>query len=125
MSCKDIKAILGGSDDCYSPSHSAEENGKRFEFIRKKGDRRVICRIKIDGCIIKNNSIRCDYLFMVTPPKSYHFVELKGSDIDHAFDQIKNTISFVKRKSVIAKKDILAILFLVQYREPRMKSLRN
>jgi hypothetical protein len=106
MSCNNAKNILGGLQKCYANSHSVAENGKRFELLKDRNRAISICKIKIDGCLITGASARCDYLFYVDPPGSFHFVELKGGDISHAFDQIKSTVIFIKGKGMNDKKRI-------------------
>ena len=67
MSCIELKKILDPKDlhaGCFSLSSAAIENGKRFSFDnRSNAD---ICRVKIDGCLITDNSLRkCDFFFEV------------------------------------------------------------
>ena len=46
----------------------------------------------VDNCIITSNNKRCDY--MIYCKESTKFIELKGIDIEHACDQIYDTICF-------------------------------
>lgn len=55
--------------------------------------------IKVDGCEINDESIRCDFLHIANEIE--FFIELKGQDIEHALNQIKTTI---KRLSKNIKK---------------------
>lgn len=53
-----------------------------------------ICRVskyKIDGDVIRDTSIRCDYLVMNDDFKEAYLIELKGSDIEHALEQLEAT----------------------------------
>ena len=46
----------------------------------------------VDGGVIKGNkTLKCDYLVFDVNKKE-HYVELKGKDINHAFEQIISTI---------------------------------
>ena len=47
--------------------------------------------IKVDGCEINDNSIRCDFMHIAKGIEFY--IELKGQDLEHALDQIKSTIN--------------------------------
>lgn len=54
------------------------------------------CTFKIDGNIIKDTtSDKCDYVILASYNNAWAevFVELKGSDISHAINQLKQTIS--------------------------------
>ncbi|WP_295232699.1 hypothetical protein [uncultured Chryseobacterium sp.] len=46
--------------------------------------------VKVDGCEIKDKSIRCDFLHIAKDIEFY--IELKGQDLEHALNQIKTTI---------------------------------
>jgi len=47
-------------------------------------------KIRIDGCVIKN-ALACDYLIIDWRERK-HFVELKGKDVDYAYEQLEATI---------------------------------
>lgn len=47
--------------------------------------------IKIDGCEINDDSVRCDYMHLAKEIEFY--IELKGQDLEHALEQIKSTIN--------------------------------
>jgi len=50
---------------------------------------RAIQQIKVDGCVFKgNDGKKCDYLINVAETNTSVLVELKGSDIDEAFQQL-------------------------------------
>lgn len=92
-------ADLTSDDDkaaCFSAGTSAYEMGKRFRFDNP--GRKAICKVKIDGCLITDNSLRCDYLFKVCEDKTYFLVELKGGDVSHAVRQIESTFLQLNRK---------------------------
>jgi RNase adaptor protein for sRNA GlmZ degradation len=98
--CKDLISALGasGMKDCFSNSTVAEENGKKFTLINPS--RKKICKVKVDGCLIKAQTARkCDYMFEVSgKPNKYYLVELKGGDVVTAVDQIISTYSQVNAK---------------------------
>ena len=49
--------------------------------------------MKIDNCVFKQeDGIKCDYLFEVESKKQLFYVELKGSDIIKAINQIYETL---------------------------------
>lgn len=52
-------------------------------------------RHKVDGCLIADNTIRCDWKFVVIgedETRSEVYIELKGKDISHAVEQIVNSV---------------------------------
>ena len=70
---------------------SVTEKGKTFQ-LDNRNKREVAC-IKIDDCVFKQaDGIKCDYLFEVESKKQLFYVELKGSDIVKAINQIIETL---------------------------------
>ncbi|MFC2092516.1 hypothetical protein ACFLSV_01325 [Bacteroidota bacterium] len=65
-----------------------EENKSKITFNNPK--KQFVRVILIDGCVIKSG-VRCDNLVIDNISIEY-FVELKGSDVNHAVDQIIRTI---------------------------------
>jgi len=69
-----------------------EENGKKIVFVNSK---KLIChKIQVDGCAIKIG-VRCDKLLKVgdlNKEGKEYYVELKGTDVVHAVDQIYSSI---------------------------------
>jgi hypothetical protein len=97
MCCKELKEVLGGEEKCFSNSTVAKENGREFRLNLGAGQK--ACRVKIDGCLIKDHKkIKCDFLFKVCPINKYHLVELKGTDVDHAVAQIVNTFDVINKQ---------------------------
>lgn len=72
-------------------SHIVVEENKRI-FRIENPNKRSIDQIQVDGCKIRDNSIRCDYLFIDVDTKKKIFVELKGKGVDHAVKQIVETV---------------------------------
>lgn len=84
----------------------AEENGKKL-ILDNTDNRRCINQMKVDGCV-PITGVRCDYLFEIyrkdisensCPPESPKiekviYLELKGKNIKHAFEQLESTIRF-------------------------------
>lgn len=54
-------------------------------------------KYKIDGEVINDIEIeKCDYLVLNDTEKTAYFIELKGSDIHKAINQLENTYSLLK-----------------------------
>jgi hypothetical protein len=96
MACGNLTTLLNGNMVCFSNSSSANELGKRFTF--RNPEQKPICRVKIDDCYITDGAIKkCDFLFEVGGDH-YYLVELKGTDIATAIEQIVNTFEIVNAK---------------------------
>ncbi|NEO65551.1 MAG: hypothetical protein F6J98_36230 [Moorea sp. SIO4G2] len=66
-----------------------KENKSKITFENSKRDKILV--IKVDGCAIADNETkRCDYALVCSNVEIY--VELKGSKILHAVEQIESTI---------------------------------
>jgi len=78
-----------------SSNVSIEEKGKKYEY--KNNDGRTLIKCKVDGCMNINNK-KCDYLLIDDTCRIAYFIELKGSDINQAIDQIENTICHIENK---------------------------
>ncbi len=75
---------------------SVSENGKTFQLDNKESKVEVV-GIKVDGCVFtKKDGIKCDYLLGVESKKKLFYIELKGTDIIKAIEQIETTISKTK-----------------------------
>ncbi|NEQ56096.1 MAG: hypothetical protein F6K53_01225 [Moorea sp. SIO4A1] len=70
-----------------------KENKSKLTFENSNRDK--ILKIKVDGCAIRDNkTLRCDYALVCSNGVEI-YVELKGSKIAHAFEQIESTINLL------------------------------
>jgi hypothetical protein len=60
----------------------------------------------VDGCAIDDQGLRCDNAYELDNEE--HFIELKGSDISHAVEQIKRSISLLSSTSDIVYAEIVS-----------------
>lgn len=72
------------------------EKANGMEFMLNNMSRKKIMVIKVDDCIIKEEQMKCDYLFINCNDARLYFVELKGKDILKAIEQIEMTIKYFK-----------------------------
>ncbi len=79
------------------------ENGRKVNFINNK--QRKMQRIHIDGCIIPKGSTACDYLVrhVLAEPNAEYFVELKGTDVKHAIEQLEASIKKLSKASSLIR----------------------
>jgi len=61
------------------------ENKSEFR-IENKAQRQVE-KHQVDGCLI-SNGIKCDWLLIDSETRKEAYIELKGSDVEHAINQI-------------------------------------
>lgn len=66
-----------------------EENQRKIIFENQ--DRRHYFKVQVDGCIIKDG-VRCDKMLLSQDEREEYYVELKGTDVVHAIEQLKATI---------------------------------
>lgn len=65
---------------------------KRSRYIAWNPKRKLNCKIRIDNALIKSNSVpRCDYGLWVEEGNRMILIELKGSDVDRALEQLFST----------------------------------
>ena len=74
--------------DHEGPHLVCEEHHSRMVFTKPAG--KLASKIKVDGCCVEN-STACDYLVHDWKNR-YHFVELKGRDVEKAFAQLEASI---------------------------------
>ncbi|WP_413171983.1 hypothetical protein [Anabaena azotica] len=55
-----------------------------------------VTKVQVDGCL-DIQGVKCDWLLIINEPYIEIYVELKGSDVEHAFEQIENTIKIVSQ----------------------------
>lgn len=71
-----------------------KENASAFEILNDNG--RTIIKTKIDGCKI-TNGIRCDWHFEDALSQQEIFVELKGKNVTHGYNQIEATVAAISK----------------------------
>lgn len=73
------------------------EHGSSITFLNPSNS--TVSKILVDGCQILDGP-RCDYLIKHenNNSKTEHFIELKGSDVRHAFVQLESTIRILGEK---------------------------
>lgn len=106
-----MNALASGERKCFSDSTAAEENGKKFIIERGKFKKEQFCKIKVDSCLVLGtNSHKCDYVFVRCSNQDFYFVELKGSNVDWAVEQIQSSIQYFKQHFTLQPKQIHAYI---------------
>jgi len=90
----------------------AEERGRK---LRIKNAKRVeVIRIEVDGCLIDDERLRCDYVFEIGAHCAI-YLELKGKDVKHAYQQLAATLGYLESRHVRIER----VCHLVASRVPR------
>lgn len=70
----------------YQPFH---EEKSILNIINKESKKYL--RVRVDNCLIGKKYKKCDWILDIEDKKKAYFIELKGSNIDHACAQLKNS----------------------------------
>jgi hypothetical protein len=77
------------------PTVVCKDKGKS-EYIYENRRKDFLSKYRVDGGLIVDDIAKCDFLLLNCSQKQAYFVELKGSDIIRAIDQIDSSIDFLK-----------------------------
>lgn len=83
---------------------------KRIEFVNSQ--ERNVRKIKLDDEKLPADfGLRCDGILVGDESMNWHehYIELKGSNVRHAIDQLANTLKLLSREPRIQKKSCYAI----------------
>ena len=75
---------------------TVQENKRKYT-IRNQSEVEISIII-VDGCLIEDNKEKCDFLFEINSISEVHYVELKGADIQKAYNQIVATVKACKNE---------------------------
>lgn len=102
-----------------------KEPKEKREYIADNIHKRHVVRYKVDDGIITSKALqKCDFALYVEDDRVY-FIEMKGSDYDHAIDQIDSTITILLEKPQLTAASINARVVLSKARTPNMKTIRE
>ncbi len=108
------------SQNLTSKKIAVSEQGKTFEIINSNAEE--IIKTKVDDCLIDDQTKKCDYFFEVKKHKKQFFVELKGTNLKKAIEQIENTLKIFKQNYFLREK-ICGCIVLSRY--PKMDTIRQ
>ncbi|MBD2277742.1 MAG: hypothetical protein HEQ13_18430 [Dolichospermum sp. DEX189] len=72
-----------------------------------------VTKVQVDDCL-DIQGVKCDWVLIINEPYIEIYIELKGSEVEHAFDQIKNTIKIVSKNY----KTVLKYCYIITTRCP-------
>uniref|UniRef100_UPI0036081889 hypothetical protein n=1 Tax=Flavobacterium sp. GCM10022190 TaxID=3252639 RepID=UPI0036081889 len=110
----DFDELIEAHQNCCIKSKVASENGKRFEIVKNED----FTRIRIDNCLITSQQVqKCDFGFVRHSNNEFYFVELKGKEVNTAFDQIVSAINIFETTIVKIPKE-KRLGFIVSSKNP-------
>lgn len=74
----------------------SKDYGTKREHRAINVNRSNVSQYKIDGDVVRDQTIRCDFLVMNEDKRDAYLIELKGSDIEHAINQLETTAARFK-----------------------------
>ena len=96
------KHVCKSAEECVIGSTQAAFSvyGDRTNYLLQNPDSKKVSKYIVDNCLLTNlkEEEKCDYLFEVAGNNTIdgYFVELKGSDVIKAIDQLINSIKNLK-----------------------------
>ncbi len=86
--------MIDSCNKCDNRAIFVQTENKR-SFRIKNSSKKEINEVRVDGCLIKGGK-RCDWLYEIECKgvKEVFYVELKGKDLNHALEQILETIKY-------------------------------
>ncbi|MEK5040760.1 hypothetical protein [Sporosarcina sp. FSL K6-3457] len=85
-----------------------EFNDKRKQIVVQEGrssihlsnpSQKTVSLYRVDGCLIKEGR-KCDFMLHIDERTACHFIELKGSNIEIAVEQIEATIEHFSKQLI-------------------------
>lgn len=121
--------------------------GKCFDFINKH-HKTIVCtdqksspkyiyeniaedaltKYKVDGCLIDDDGSKCDFLLLNCDKEISYFIELKGSDLMKAVEQIDRSIELLHKdlaKFSIEARIVLTRVNTIDLKNPKLIKLEN
>lgn len=68
------------------------------KYIYENDSLDELTKYRIDGCLIADDNSKCDYLLLNCTKQVSYFVELKGSDLIKAVEQIDRSIDILHKE---------------------------
>jgi hypothetical protein len=78
------------------------DKGTNVSAVFLNSERRTVERIRVDGCLAPSGQTAADFLISM-PSIVDVIVELKGTDLRRAFQQVEATIDFLQQRKSVQK----------------------
>lgn len=73
-----------------------EDKGSKTKYICDNQSKNYLSKYRVDGGLINDAGAKCDFLILNCNKHKSFFIELKGSDIIRAIEQIDRSIDLIK-----------------------------
>lgn len=67
------------------------------KYVYQNDSLDILSKYKVDGCLIDDEDSKCDFLLLNCTKEISYFVELKGSDLIKAVEQIDRSINVLHK----------------------------
>lgn len=92
----------------------------KTQYIYENQSNNFLSKYRIDGGLIADDGAKCDFLLLNCNKQHSYFIELKGSDIIHAIEQIDRSIE--RLKSQLAGSKIFARIVLTRVNTTELRN---
>lgn len=82
---------------CKRKIVSFTDSSSRTEYVYQNSSLDTLSKYRVDGCLIRDNGPKCDYLLLNNTKNILYFVELKGSNLIKAVEQIDRSIDILHK----------------------------
>jgi len=96
-----------------------KDKGKN-QYIYENQGKDFLSKYRIDDGLIADDGAKCDFLLLNCNKQHAYFIELKGSDIIHAIEQIDRSIDILKPQ--LADSKIFARIVLTRVNTNELKN---
>ena len=98
------------------------DKGSRTKYIYPNNDFDFLSKYRVDGGLIADDGYKCDYLLLNCNKLHSYFIEIKGSDLIRAIEQIDRSIDLLK--PLIADFSVFARIVLTRVNTPDLKTVK-
>jgi hypothetical protein len=99
---------------------SITDKGSKVKYVYENKSSDFLSKYKVDGGLISDDGLKCDYLLLNCNRLRAYFIEIKGTDLIHAIEQIDRSIDLLK--PAISKFAVFARIVLNRVSTPNFKS---
>ncbi|MCL2682220.1 MAG: hypothetical protein FWE63_01885 [Bacteroidales bacterium] len=75
-----------------------KDKGSSTEYRYENQSSNPLAKYRVDGGLISDDGAKCDYLLLNCKQRQSYFIELKGSDLIRAIEQIDRSIDKLKNQ---------------------------
>jgi len=101
---------------------SFTDKGSKTKYSYDNKANNYLSKYRVDGGLIADNGYKCDYLLLNCNKVKAFFIEIKGSDLIHAIEQIDRSIDMLKK--TISEFSIFARIVLTRVNTTDLKNTK-